>query len=610
MPEPTTDYLDTDPSETVAATLGPFLGAASGVISIAGLIGNWAGDQWLWAVLLIIFMTGAGIFLHPKWVALKKTPDWLAAASAAIYLPPTIGLVIITGGIDSPFWLLFLVGSISAGFSGQAIATKYVLLGAAAAFAAMFGSILLSGQVSVQIIALVAMRLTAIITVGFIAYRSVVEIENILIKRAETMRLKLEAELRIELVEKQTETLRSAHDKLARATRQKDEFLANMSHELRTPLNSILGVSEALMAHVYGPMSDAQSSSLKVVERSGQHLLELINNLLDVSKMEAGKFEIESSDARVSDIMTESVQLLEITALQRELTVDVPPIDPELQLRCDALRIRQVILNLLGNAIKFTPPGGTVGIEVDFRQVAPANELSLTVWDTGIGISKNEHKTLFDAFVQVTTDLKVKNTGTGLGLTLVAKIVDLHGGRVEIESEPDKGSRFTIFLPNASKVKPAVPRFLENTQGSVAIESNHNTDFDSNSNAPLILLADDEPNNIPHVRDYLSSLGYRVEIAKNGVETLEKVKANRPALILLDMQMPKMNGFEFLEHMQNDADADIQNIPIIAVTALASAGDEQRCLSAGACGYLAKPFRLTHLMRVVRKHIKDEPQEE
>jgi len=338
--------------------------------------------------------------------------------------------------------------------------------------------------------------------------------------------------------------------------------------------------------------------------------LELINNLLDVSKIEAGKFEIVPSEAWVTDLVSESVQLLELTASQRKLTLEVPQIDPTLQLHCDPLRIRQVIVNLLGNALKFTPPGGTVGIKVDFRKVEPTNELSLTVWDTGIGISPSEQEILFDAFVQLKTDLRKKHVGTGLGLTLVTKIIDLHGGRVEIDSEQNKGSRFTVFIPNATKVKSRPASTLKNVESSAAIKTNDNKNLISDSNGPLILLADDNPDNIPHVRDYLTSLGYRVETAENGIETLQKAQDIRPALILLDMRMPEMNGFEVLEHMQNHADKDIRDIPIVAVTALSMDEDERRCLAAGARGFLTKPFRLTELLRVVREHTPEAPQEQ
>jgi len=465
----------------------------------------------------------------------------------------------------------------------------------------MAGPSLALGLFDVDVFLITSMRLICILTVGHITYRSVLEIENILIKRAETETVKLrkeqelrEAELRTELIERQSTSLRKAHEELTKASKLRDEFLANMSHELRTPLNSILGVAEALSENVYGELAVSQRDSLETIEKSGRHLLELINNVLDVSKIEAGKFVLNRQETRLSVVVNDAAGLLKTTAQLRQLTMDIPPVDARILINCDSLRLRQVLVNLIGNALKFTPAGGTVGVEIEFKQ--ESSTVAITVWDTGIGVSEEAQKTLFEAFVQAPSEGKLKTDGTGLGLTLVSNIVDLHGGRVELQSVPEKGSRFTIELPQAT-----LSEKTEDVRLSHAYEESRKKR--PKSTGLCVLIVDDNPNNIPHVRDYLLSLAYRVETASNGVEALEKARNCYPALILLDMQMPQMSGFDVLKHREEDE--ELRMIPVVAVTALASAEDEKVCLESGADAFLSKPFRLAELLNVVRTHARE-----
>ncbi|OUC12332.1 MAG: hypothetical protein B0A82_22920 [Alkalinema sp. CACIAM 70d] len=243
---------------------------------------------------------------------------------------------------------------------------------------------------------------------------------------------------------KQTESaLILENQELARSSQLKSEFLANMSHELRTPLTSILGFSSILKQKIFGELTAKQELYIQQIHRSGQHLLALINDILDLSKIEAGQLSLEMVPLSVPQICHEAVALISEQAKVRNLTLtltipeDLPP------LVADEVRIRQMLLNLLSNAIKFSHEGGTIGLEVTHDQQC----MSLTVWDNGIGIPKEKHHLLFSPFQQVDDFIDRRRAGTGLGLALTRRLAELHFGNVEFKSEVGQGSQFTIFLP-------------------------------------------------------------------------------------------------------------------------------------------------------------------
>lgn len=256
-------------------------------------------------------------------------------------------------------------------------------------------------------------------------------------------------------VAERTADLIRSNTELARALKTKDEFLANMSHELRTPLNVILGLSESLQEEVYGPLNPRQRKSLATIESSGQHLLSLINDILDLSKIEAGKIELERTYITIETICQVSLQFIRQQALKKHISVSYhidttrspwqPDIPETLAIYADERRLKQILINLLINAVKFTPEGGKVGldvyVELDNRMVR------FTVWDTGIGIAPDDQERLFQPFIQVDSSLSREYEGTGLGLALVLHLSQLHGGSVSLESEVGKGSRFTVSLP-------------------------------------------------------------------------------------------------------------------------------------------------------------------
>ncbi|MCX7683483.1 MAG: GAF domain-containing protein, partial [Anaerolineae bacterium] len=246
-------------------------------------------------------------------------------------------------------------------------------------------------------------------------------------------------------VAERTAELSLANAELARAVRAKDEFLAAMSHELRTPLNSIIGLSEALQEDVYGPLNDRQLRSITIIGESGKHLLALINDILDVSKIEAGKLELTIGPVAVEPVCQASLGIVKQAAQKKRHTLSLTLDERVKTIQADSRRLKQILVNLLDNAVKFTPEGGAIGLEV--RADEEREAVHFTVWDTGIGISAENMSRLFKPFVQLDSRLSREYSGTGLGLVLVQRMAELHGGSVTVESEVGKGSRFTVSLP-------------------------------------------------------------------------------------------------------------------------------------------------------------------
>lgn len=402
---------------------------------------------------------------------------------------------------------------------------------------------------------------------------------------------------------KKTElALQRTNEELARATRLKDEFLANMSHELRTPLNAILGMTEGLQEEVFGPITERQQRSLSTIERSGNHLLSLINDILDLSKIEAGQLELNFAPVSVIALCDSSLTFVKQQAYKKHLQIEtqIPAHLPDLY--GDDRRLRQVLINLLTNAVKFTPEGGRITLSAIYTPLSPeaiANHrdwvhpqakpaatvgiLALAVSDTGIGISPENTQKLFQPFMQVDTALNRQYEGTGLGLALVKRITELHGGQVELTSEVGNGSCFTVRLPvlaipgnHPPAADPAAP-----------LEATPPVD---RGTTPLILLAEDNDANINTTTAYLTAKGFYLVVAKNGLEAVNLAQTTNPDLILMDIQMPELDGLEAIHQIRQIP--ALVNVPIIALTALAMEGDRDRCLAAGADDYLSKPVKL------------------
>ncbi|MEM9539188.1 MAG: PAS domain S-box protein [Cyanobacteria bacterium P01_E01_bin.42] len=396
---------------------------------------------------------------------------------------------------------------------------------------------------------------------------------------------------------KQAESqLQRTNEELLRATRLKDEFLANMSHELRTPLNAILGMSESLQEGLLGAVNAKQLQALKIVERSGAHLLELINEILDLAKIEAGRVELGPASVAVTELCQLSLTFIKQQALGKriQLHLELPPNLPDIWV--DKRRIRQVLINLLSNAVKFTPAEGRIALEVvslPSDTTRKQRYLRFSVTDNGIGITPENLKKLFQPFVQVDSALNRQYEGTGLGLALVKRIVELHGGEVAVTSKVGVGSCFSIELPYItaeSYLPPTDPAWVLNPSLP---------DREQPSTAPLILLAEDNETNINTLSSYLEAKGYRLQVAKDGRAAIALARAISPNIILMDIQMPGMDGIEAIQHLRKLP--EFSQTPIIALTALAMEEDRERCLAAGATMYLSKPVRLKQLVRSIEK---------
>jgi PAS domain S-box-containing protein len=388
------------------------------------------------------------------------------------------------------------------------------------------------------------------------------------------------------------ETLRRANVELERAMQMKDEFLATMSHELRTPLTGILGLSESLQMEVYGGLNDRQVKTVKNIENSGRHLLELINDVLDLSKVEAGKLELQVARCSLEEICQASLHLTKGMAHQKQQHVNYSaPIAPII-LDVDSRRIKQAIVNLFSNAIKFTPQNGELGLTVE-----PDKEncqVRLIVWDKGIGIKTENLSRLFQPFTQIDGSLAREYTGTGLGLALVRRLVELHDGSVTVESVFGEGSRFIITLPWT----PQTVQVGSSAAGDH--EESHPETIDENSSLPMILVADDNQVLLDMLGDFLETQKYRTAKVQSGQELLEKIASIEPDIILMDIQMPGMDGLEAIRRVRNHKEAVIASTIIIAVTALAMPGDRERCLDAGANEYMSKPVNLKKLVAVIQ----------
>ncbi|NNJ11766.1 response regulator [Chloroflexales bacterium ZM16-3] len=557
--------------------------------------------------------------------------------------------------------------------------------------------------------------------VDFPDWRVVVVTTDITARKRAEQALAAERTLLAKRVAERTADLSLANAELARAARLKDEFLASMSHELRTPLTGILGRAEALQEGIYGPVTAEQVTSLHSVAESGQHLLTLINDILDLSKIESGRLTLEYTTLDIDLLGTMSMRMVAQIAQFKRITLSSSFDGQAQRVYADERRLKQILVNLLANAVKFTPEGGKVGLEV---QGNPEQQtVTFTIWDTGVGIAAEDLPKLFQPFVQIDSRLNRQYTGTGLGLALVARLAQAHGGSVAVESTPGQGSRFSVTLPWSPSIPPTAPvsataavdttrpavrqalviedsptvaaqitRYLRELGARVEIHP-HGTgtveraialqpdvivldillpdddgwtvlrqlkaeprthdipvlvvsvvDAPEQARAlgaaamlvkpidrptleqalrqvlvrpdtppmptalvvaphlerPRILLADDNEETLETLGDYLRAKGYDLRVARNGCEAIVQAQEELPDVILMDIQMPGMDGLEAIRRIR--AEADLAHVPILAVTALAMPADRERCLAAGADAYLPKPINLRTLMATIEAH--------
>jgi signal transduction histidine kinase/DNA-binding response OmpR family regulator len=377
------------------------------------------------------------------------------------------------------------------------------------------------------------------------------------------------AQERAELAER----LQQQNTELEEATRLKSEFLANMSHELRTPLNAIIGFSELLL-DTPAAESDRETdlTYLGTIHRNGKHLLALINDVLDLSKVEAGKMELRLEQFDLDELVGQAIEMVQPLAQQRQVALGVAGTVG--QVLADEGKVRQALLNLLSNAIKFTPEGGSVLVETSHG----GHETRITVSDTGIGIAPEHHERIFDEFQQVDGAASRRYEGTGLGLALTRRFAELHGGRCWVESAPGEGSRFHVVLPH--RVAPAEP--VEAWAGPRVAPLRAEG---VGSRRPLVLVVEDEPQAANLLALYLARGGYRTELARDGAEALAKARALRPDAITLDIMLPRVDGWDVLRGLKGDEAT--RDIPVV----VASIVDNLSLgYALGAVDYLVKPI--------------------
>jgi len=382
-----------------------------------------------------------------------------------------------------------------------------------------------------------------------------------------------------------------ANAELARAARLKDEFLASMSHELRTPLNGILNISQGLAEQIYGTMNSRQQEALHDVEECGRHLLSLINDILDVAKIEAGKIEFEPGPIAVKRFCQATIRLVKDSAHKKRLRLSLNFDESVSVLISDERRLKPILVNLLSNAVKFTPEGSEVALEVAGDRAG--RQVCFTVRDTGIGISPEDLARLFQPFVQLDSRLSRNYPGTGLGLALVKRLATLLGGHTRVDSQPGVGSRFMVVLPWIEESRAPEP------ESTLAGEPGGPRRADEPATEAIVVVIEDNPFNARGLCDYLCCKGFRVEWASNALDGIALVQRIQPSLVVMDIQMPGMDGLEAIQRIRQLP--AIGDVPIIALTALAMPGDRERCLEAGATEYIAKPVVLGDFSQLATK---------
>ena len=395
-------------------------------------------------------------------------------------------------------------------------------------------------------------------------------------------------------LEEKTVQLGAARDAAEAANQAKSDFLANMSHEIRTPMNAILGFTDVLRRGME-QSPEERMEYLNTIHSSGNHLIELINDILDLSKIEAGRLELEIRECEPHQIIWDVITVLRVRAQEKgiELNSEVVGLVPD-RIQSDPTRLKQVLMNLVGNAIKFCPEGG-----VTIRcRLGQEDTLEFQVEDTGIGMNEEQMAGIFDPFKQADSSVTRRFGGTGLGLSISKRIVDAMDGQIRVDSELGKGSVFSVRIPVGSTVEAEMIDQQE-VQKRVRARATMGAVQNRRVQASTILLVDDGNTNRRLMSVVLQRLGLTVIEAENGAIAVEKALSMEVDLVLMDMQMPVMDGYTASSTLRSENFTK----PIIALTANAMQGDEQRCLEAGCVGYLVKPINMDQLIEVLGSHL-------
>ncbi|MCU1220682.1 MAG: sensory transduction histidine kinase [Candidatus Angelobacter sp.] len=381
-------------------------------------------------------------------------------------------------------------------------------------------------------------------------------------------------------IEVKNQELEQRNSEVVRANHLKSQFLASMSHELRTPLNAILGFSELLLDQSAGPLVGKQKRWVDFIQKGGRHLLQLINDILDLSKIEAGQVEINAESFPVEVATPEVLSTIRPLLLTKKISLS-SKIDPELMVLADRLRFKQILYNLLSNAVKFSPVEGQIAIEA----AQDGSMVRFAICDNGIGIAPQHQQVIFEEFHQVESRDGVPKEGTGLGLAITRRLVEQQGGEISVESELGKGARFIFTLP------------LGRSDGVAQIPSSA-APAPSKSKQPIVLVVDDEAQDRELLASYLAPEGFRIVTAGSGDEAMSMAMDLRPDVITLDILMPTGSGWEMLYRLRNTPETS--RIPIVVVSIV---DQKQLGFSLGAAEYLVKPVSKEILLEALGRHI-------
>lgn len=356
------------------------------------------------------------------------------------------------------------------------------------------------------------------------------------------------------------------------AERAKSEFVSTVSHELRTPMTSIKGYTDLLLMGAVGELTEQQRHFVTIIRNNADRLTALVNDLLDISRIESGRIELNLKPVLIQEVVDQVVSSLQPRASSRDLEIRVE-VSPDLPaVWGDSDRIAQILINLVGNAIQYTPPGGEITISARVR----GEKMEVSVADTGIGISEENQKKIFDRFFRADDPLVQETPGTGLGLPITASLVEMHGGEIWVESELGEGSTFTFTLPLAEAVQAA----------ALAPEPE----------PPLVLVVEDDHDVANLIRYHLEAAGFQVRIAATGREALQLAREMEPALITLDLLLPDINGLAVLQRLKEEPETTA--IPVVVVSVVSS---KEESLRLGAVGYVTKPIDEETLLRAVQR---------
>lgn len=403
-------------------------------------------------------------------------------------------------------------------------------------------------------------------------------------------------------VEERTEALKLANEELSakkqqlettnaelqEANKMKSQFLANVSHELRTPLNSIIGFSELLQEKAFGDLNERQLQYVDYVHSSGEHLLQLINNILDLSRIDAGRMELALEDFPIMEVIGEALGSIRPFAHERNITMETKTVPASPLLHADRAKFKQIMLNLLSNAVKFNVEGGKVSMDWEIVEEPAGMKLErflvFKITDTGIGIKEEDREKLFKEFQQIDSSITREYGGTGLGLVLTKRLVELHKGRIWFESSPGAGSTFFVKMPQGTE-EIDMPIFTSRLFAPAHAQSKQ-----------VVLIASESPD-ISHLLEiYLAGGEYEAVIASDGVDLLRKAQEDTPFAIITGVTLPKKDGWEVLKELK--ADPQTAQIPVVVISSIAN---KELGYSLGAAEYMEKPINREMLLSVLGK---------